>query len=435
MKIDVLILYENKNREIESLCFLYQEIKKRGYSCKILSIYNPIKYFYKAGVLIVPHLYDDEQLLQFGLNLWRSNTRIISLQWEQIVGKGNNDDDIHNPKGQARYAHHIAWGKAQEKKYLEHGISQNNIWTTGSMSIDLLNSRFNDYFFSKEEVGKRLNIDPNREWVLFISSFSYVNVPKEVLTNWVTMNPNTYEFAEISTKSFNIIVEWIKKAADLFPEKIFLYRPHPAELNNESILSELKKKTNIKIVQDLSMRQWVKVCDRFYNWFSTSLADIYYSNNGCYILRPVNIPERLDIDIFDNIKIINNFEDYIVSLKERKQEQIISPIIDFHYGNEQNVLAIEKIAEIVEKLLNGTIQGYNFKYSQKNWFCILDSGSVLHNLKGWMNIISYYACVIFKIKKIPFFNKKQHRLNVYKTNVYGINKTIRKYNSRIKKFF
>lgn len=434
MKIDVLILYESKNREIESLCFLQQEIINKGYSCKILSIYDPTKYFYKAGVLIVPHLYDDNQLKGFGLNLWRSNTKIISLQWEQVLVKGMQDIGIHNPKGQAKYAHHIAWGKDQELRYIKHGIEPSNIWTTGSISMDLLNDRFTKYFLTKEEIGEKLNIDPNKEWVLFISSFSCANFPLTTLHKFSKKNPTIYEFAELCTATSAIIVDWFKRAAELFPDKIIIYRPHPGELHNEITLSELQKQNNIKIVSEFSMRQWVKVADHIYNWCSTSLADIYFAKKGCHIIRPISVPEKLDFDIFDDLQKITSFNDFIESMKS-EPPKINSSLMNYYYGSPDNGFAYEKITNLVDNLLQEKIPGHNFKYSKKNWFYISDSNSIISNLKNWVGIFFFYVCRFFMIKKIPFLPKVQHILNIYKTNIYGINKDIKNYNKKIILFF
>ena len=108
--IDILILFENHSREMENVALLATELEYRGYKVKVMNIRTPMKYFVKTKVLIVPHLYNEDQLIRFCKNFWKNNTCIISLQYEQILNKEMGIDDIHFPKGQAIYAHHIAWG-------------------------------------------------------------------------------------------------------------------------------------------------------------------------------------------------------------------------------------------------------------------------------------------------------------------------------------
>lgn len=153
--IDILILFENHSREMENVALLATELEYRGYKVKVMNIRTPMKYFVKTKVLIVPHLYNEDQLIRFCKNFWKNNTCIISLQYEQILNKEMGIDDIHFPKGQAIYAHHIAWGKSQVDRYKMCGIKQNHIHQTGSMAMDLFRPAFESYFMSKEEVGKK----------------------------------------------------------------------------------------------------------------------------------------------------------------------------------------------------------------------------------------------------------------------------------------
>lgn len=63
--IDILILFENHSREMENVALLATELEYRGYKVKVMNIRTPMKYFVKTKVLIVPHLYNEDQLIRF----------------------------------------------------------------------------------------------------------------------------------------------------------------------------------------------------------------------------------------------------------------------------------------------------------------------------------------------------------------------------------
>ena len=86
--LDVLILYEHRKREIENCALLLEELSYRGYKVRIESIFSPWKYFRNPKVLVVPHLYNEDQLIHFAKNIWLNNTNILSLQYEQVLSKG-----------------------------------------------------------------------------------------------------------------------------------------------------------------------------------------------------------------------------------------------------------------------------------------------------------------------------------------------------------
>ena len=106
--IDVLILFEHKNRELENACLIATELERRGFSTRIECIYSLRRYFVKARILIVPHLYNDDQVVMFCKNIWLSNTIVIDMQYEQVL-RASQHNGIHNPSGQAINANHLAW--------------------------------------------------------------------------------------------------------------------------------------------------------------------------------------------------------------------------------------------------------------------------------------------------------------------------------------
>ena len=76
------------------------------------------------------------------------------------------------------------------------------------MAMDLFRPAFESYFMSKEEVGKKISLDSKKEWVLFVSSFSYANLTESHLSNLEKMDPISRPIAEFSDSSYPQIVDW-----------------------------------------------------------------------------------------------------------------------------------------------------------------------------------------------------------------------------------
>ena len=425
MVVDVLIIYELRTREIENVSLLSAELQKRGYSVRVENIYSPWLYYIEAGVVIVPHLYNDEQLNYFCNNYKHNNKHIISLQYEQVLNDAG-EDGIHNPKGEAVKAHHIAWGRAQENRYLKYGIDSSHVHITGCISMDLFRPEFDEYFKSKETIGLEFGLDNKKEWVLFISSFSYAHRTEEELSVYEKMNPKAREFAAISDKSCLLIAEWFEKASEKFPDKEFIYRPHPAEENIIAIKNIEKLHKNFHVISNYSMRQWAHSCDIIYNWFSTSIVDVFYAKKTSYILRPVEIPSNLEVSILKGANFVTTFNEFINSLTDINVKfPIESNSIEYYYGEGMSKMAYIQTIDICEDMLNGVIVPEEFKYEKRNY-------SIRNVLSRFINGILFLICKYIKLPVwiINLLGPKKKLVKIFTDDVYNISIEYKKYKDR-----
>lgn len=425
MKSDVLIVYEHRIREIENAALLAVELTKRGYSVRIANIYSPNLYYSEAKVVIVPHLYNNYQLNAFCNNFKHNNQHIIDLQYEQVLNDAG-EDGIHNPKGEAVKAHHIAWGKAQADRYIKYGIQPSHIHITGCISMDLYRPEFSDYFKSKNEIGNEFGLDSKLEWVLFISSFAYANRTEEELGQYEKSNPFAREFAAISDKSCEQIATWLKRAAHDNLDKEFIYRPHPAEKNTILFKRIEQECKNFHVIGNYSMRQWAHSCDRIYNWFSTSVVDVYFANKKCFILRPIEIPENLELTILKGAYIITDYDQFIISLNDPEPTFPTSfEAIEYFYGKNDNKLAYIQIADLCTNMINGVISKQEFRYKKREF-------SFKQLFSNIINGVLFYLCFYIKIpKQIYFlFGRKAKLIGIFMNDVYHIDSEFNEYKSR-----
>lgn len=434
MKKDVLIVYEKRSREIENACLLAVELEKMGYSVCIYNVLSLKRYFVKAKVVIAPHLYDNFQVVAIAKNFWCSNNAIIDLQYEQVLSAKTREHGVHNPKEQAINAYHIAWGNAQMEEYIKHGISPENVFVTGHMAMDLMSFKFNEYFLEKEDIATEFNLSINKRWILFISSFSYTNRTNDELAAYSRLNPDANRFAKISNISRDMIVNWIERASLEHPELIFIYRRHPAEINDERILKMEKHIENFRVISAYSMRQWIRSADVLYTWYSSSIIDAFFGKKNCLILRPCKLPYELDTDLMREAKHITSYNKFKHSLYDSSFKYPINEdLITYFYGGNINGFAFVKIASLCERMIK-TRSHYKYDFG-KVGLNILNSQNHKDAIQNLISRFIFDICRYLMLSKIYrlFFRKRSKTLEMFESENYQIDKEIKMYKTRLSK--
>lgn len=431
MKTDILIVVEKRKREIENSCLLSAELQRRGFSVKILNVLSLQRYFTKSKVVIAPHLYNEFQVNAIAKNIYLKSNAIIDLQYEQVLST-ENIDDIHNPCESATLAEHTAWGKSQVDKYIACGINKDKVHTVGHVAMDLMNSRFDKYFFSKEILQNRYKLNPKKRWALYLSSFSYTDLTDKELVSYEKLNPKARSFAKISEESKESIHEWLSRACIEFPETEFIYRKHPAEHLSVCFKMLESKCSNFHCIDDFSVRQWVKSCDLLYTWYSTSIVDAYFAGKQCKILRPIDIPSNLEVDIMRDGYFLTNYDDFKASLNTLSNKfSINKERIEYYYGglNPQR-LAYEKISDICERIISSPNNFHQYKYTKP--FDILNTCNLRKALIDWfwriifdINRYVKLSNVIDPLRKI--LSKEFKTFTMIEAEAYGMDKEINEY--------
>lgn len=324
-KVDFLMSYEHKSRELESILLIKKELERRGYVVKLHGLYDKDFCVYqslrrmKPKVVVVPAAYDFGIISCFAYNLVGLNRKIVNLQWEQVLSLKEEVDEkgYHNPKGLAKQAVHLCWGSNTLNRLLKGGIDPKKAFVTGPVHLDLLRSDFNEYFLSREKLSEIFHLDYSKKWILFISSFSYCTISDTQLQSIADsygLDDTTY-FKDFSLKSKEQILKWFELLLENETDKILVYRPHPDEVGKDSRLMELESKySNFRIISDYPLKHWVKAVDNIFNWYSTSMADVFFANKPCQILRPVQIRSDQEVAILRNARFITQYEDFLGSV-------------------------------------------------------------------------------------------------------------------------
>ena len=174
---DIVIFYELPERELNNANLLKAEFEKRGYSVDILGYYNyrelifPRKY--KPKLLIGQAGYNNNDIERYTVRFKPKIDKILNLRYEQVIAKRILDSKAHYPKEYMKKASHVCWSEKIKQDMMAEGIDEKNLPVTGDIKTDFSNHRFDSFFKTKDQLASEFNLDSSKEWILFISSFTF----------------------------------------------------------------------------------------------------------------------------------------------------------------------------------------------------------------------------------------------------------------------
>lgn len=420
-KVDFVFRYEHKVRELESIMLIRTELERRGYSVAFDANYDyKSKNNYQPKVFICPSLYSNANLtldfMKYGLV-----KKIANLLWEQVFLRDveDNPDCPYNVVGIGQRGISFCWGEKTKERICKGGVPEGNAKVVGQINSDYLRQEFNSTLMTKEELGNLYNLDSNRRWNFFISSFSACELDfrqKEMTIAECGTEYLDYQIS-ISNASRNGILEWFERAMKQFPEDLFIYRPHPSEANKSQILKDLEREyKNFKVLTDKSIKHWIAASDKIYNWYSTGHIDVVMLNKPCRLLRPVKIEEAHDYRIFGTAKMITTEEQFINDYENLDIIDVVNPALLKEYYFIPNDFVYLKVCDILEEMLNTNKYDIIYNYNEK--------------INYWKRKIRFELSQFFKfmipvVKHLPMFKKyfrrraaiKQILIDGYERNV------------------
>ncbi|MFA6832146.1 MAG: hypothetical protein WCR36_07740 [Bacteroidaceae bacterium] len=373
-KIDFIIRYEHKVRELESIMLLKLELERRGYTVGLVCNYDyKSKKDYKPKVIVVPAAYKPEHIID-DMGKYGCFRKIANLQWEQLF-ESKNDRNLNSPyniRGICLKIKHFLWGQEACNRLQFAHLPKENALKVGSLNTDLLRGGFKKSLISKHELAQKYSLDENSKWFLFISTFAYCELDdlQLKLCRQDCGEESFNYFMTVCIKSRNEILRWFRKALLAHPDITLIYRPHPDEARKSEILREMEKKyPNFRVIQNLAMKHWINSCDKIYNWYSTGQIDVTMLHKPYRFLRPVEIKKEVDYSLFFGIDTIKDEQCFLNDYVNFSDLEIISKerFASYYYIPENYVYL--NIADILEKML--LTKEYDAHYNLHEWYTIL----------------------------------------------------------------
>lgn len=361
-----VLFFEDIQRELQNAYLLKAELERRGhklYICDMFYMLNKSgeKINFVPDAVLTPYLYEDHHLEYFKLLFNDKLKRIVNLQYEQILTNRHNELGYHIPNNLNKNAIHLCWGDKWKNIMIRNGVPKENCIVTGSLNIDMDRDRFSKIYKTREEMAKEHSLDHNKKWVLFISSFSAVNLTDQrIKYNSDRLGKEeVLERINVDTNSRNIVLKWIEEYINQNDFCEFIYRPHPGEEINDEIMNNyMKKYSNFHIIRNDSVRSWIKVCDKINTWATTSIVDVYFMKKNCSILRPIPIAEWMHNGLTDEGKFITNYDGFekFNNSKEIDEFPIDEKLILENFYIDENKYAYEIICDLLEDIVNNDVK-------------------------------------------------------------------------------
>lgn len=358
---DIVIFYELPERELNNANLLKAEFERRGYSVEIKDYWNyreivfPMKE--KPKLVIAQSGYDNSDLERFTLRFKPKIDKMLNMRYEQVIAKRILDSDLHYPRENMKNMSHICWSEHIKEEMMKQGIPEKNLPVTGDIKTDFSNHLFDSFYKTKEELGKEFDLDIEKEWILFISSFTFNEDDTD--KRLIRMNNNLEDgkyMQKWDIESKKIFMGWVKDFLDDHPEKEFIYRPHPVEYNvmseDVNMYTLEKEYSNFHYISKYAIQEWIRPCDYLNTILSTSIIDVYLLQKQCNILRPVPLNPDFDNPLLlhaDYIESYGEFEKANTSKSDNPFPISDEDVNKYYYFGDK--LAYETICDYAEKMI------------------------------------------------------------------------------------
>ncbi|MCL2539423.1 MAG: hypothetical protein FWE66_03705 [Oscillospiraceae bacterium] len=354
MGLDFLVLYEHIAREFDNNCLLMAELRRRGYSVELMQLMSrkKLRYFLfkKPRVIISSAMYDNETLNSFVYNNVGKLNKVINLHWEEVLSREQEESDFYSLRQNAAKCTHICWGEAARERIIARGVSEGNAVVTGAIHLDFLRGRLRDYSNDRLQLADRFGLDPEKNWILYISSFSCASMDDREIEELNAMTDLDFKgFQQVGARSMSVTLDWLDRLMTDRPGNVLIYRPHPSEWESPPLLVLEKKHGDFKVIRDFSIREWILSCDDIFIWMSTSIAEVYFAKKTCMILRPEPLYEDYDPVVYEGCDAVASYESLLFAFDNpSKPFPVDGALLESHYSLIEDYPSYKRIADLCE---------------------------------------------------------------------------------------
>lgn len=390
----ILIIYENIVREYDNALLLKAEFERRGY--KVRLCYKTESFCLltdKIVAVLTPNCYTSENWDFYRYTFAGNGIPLISLQYEQIISEKIEHTKVHIPKDKARFAWLFCWGSNCMQRLLANGIDRSKIRICGAVHLDFLREEFRQFYLTREEIAKRLNLDVDKKWILYISSFSYVDnrIVTKYLVNELKDDTFVYDFVQFSTESQRLTLTWFESFMEDHPNSVLIYRPHPMEAENKTIKRIVQEyPQNFRLISDLNIKQWILVSDVITTWFSTSAGEVYAAGKPLVVIRPLPFPHEYDVPFYYDANCVTTYKQLSEMLSLANPDCAVKREVMQEYFDITPTPAYIRVADAVVNLID---QADNSKEKFYFW----------HKIQYMFQKHTISKIIVKKIYQILFF--------------------------------
>jgi surface carbohydrate biosynthesis protein len=410
--VDVLFLFEKQGRELDALCLLKVLLEQKNLSVEIIQ-QNTQVYFslnnFRPKVVVLPFCYQNRSNNIY-FRFWRTAI-YISLNWEQFFYPGNKIAKTPRGAFATQRIIHCAWSDQYINLLKGCGVPQSNIRLIGSLPLSLLNKKFINYFETKNSLAEKFNIDKNYKWIFFPENFGWAFYKDEMLNQMINDGQKAEDvqaMRKFSNESFRKIINWCFRLAEDH-DYIVIVRPRPAtsveEMKNRIEMDVGKIPKRLKIIKELSVKDWIPSADCVISSYSTTLIEAAVAEKNVVMMTPYAIPEILKQVWHPYVRKCKTYEELIASIHDLgkdNSEQLRS------WAKTNLYLSIDPPKVAAEIIANCLINSASIK--NKIPTCELIVGGC--NIKSVINFWIRHLIHLVKIQ-VNYVTKPKHDTEYY----------------------
>lgn len=340
MKPKVVMFYEHIAREYDFAVLLKLYLQRNNIKCEIRQIDSFPKFrdlFIKPRLVLTPYFYSSESEIILKYR-FITRTVVYNLRYEQIYSDFIEESNFQYRSESQLNVFQLVWGNYSKSKLLDNGFRPDRLLKFGHPSMDFCRNDFSDFYYSKQEIVNKFNLSSGKKNILFISSFVLTKErKKEIMNQFLTLEvSNLSDFStliDIVQKSRDYILDWLKRLLEEFQDFNLIYRPHPSEIIDDNLKHLSSNFKNFKIIEDLSVKQWIKISDFTLNWNSTSSADVTFLDSQELILRPIPLRE-FENHLHKEMNKITSYDELAKSVFYKDFNESNLEINKFYYNDD-----------------------------------------------------------------------------------------------------
>lgn len=374
-KYDFILMYEHKVREFDNLCLLKYELDRRGYRTKILyvndwELLRARSVVYQTKVLVIGYCYTSSSIKDYASYRIKFD-KAVNLQWEQVTTneQENNSGSFRNLSGLAKEIVHISWGEKNRQRLIEKaGVIPQNVKVTGNITMDLLRPEFKGFYLSRDEICHRYGLPGDKKICLFISGFKYIEATQQEKDETIRrFGEGRRRYLEVAEKEQLTILEWFEQFLKERDDFIIVYRPHPGDASPRA--EKLADKyDNFVVISELSVKQWIVVCDLVCTWNSTAVFEAFFAGRNPFFLCPYQIPEDQDHPLFTEMNKITDYAAFYGAMTgEYVELGLTKEMVDPYYLVDEKTPSYVKICDALEDVYKSAQYDWNGRQKRQYW--------------------------------------------------------------------
>ena len=408
----VFLLYEHLTREWNALQKLKDELEKRGAETAVYSIiYERTKAIRKArkkkpDIIVVPWFVDEshEKILYPFIEI-NNKVKIINMHHEEIGCDASESVFFPKTAYTSNGSYHLAWGDFFKDKLVQNGVEANRIKITGNVRNDSASRPLTD----RKEISDKYQLNINKPWILFAENRGYYiqrvsddlrhELNRRGMPNEAIDLRASYEKESITT-FIGEMEGWDKEKRCKFE---FIYRPHPGTHAPENLPQWMR------VIDDLSIYEWINVCDLFLTSCSTSIFEAEVCGKPCAIFESIDIPEQLKIyglDEYPCIEHADEIDDLLIEkLTKNKPDR---PYYEKYLGQVDGK-AVERTADAIIEISKEAANNENLiptlaKPSRKELFrhSVFEKLTYMMTKTSLLYILKFPKSAYSEVKDIPY---------------------------------